>query len=61
MADCTPRPEVERFPDPGPDNLGDVHYDLPLNGSWSDLTAVFTLSLTDDGALTLVLDEIHVL
>ncbi|MGE0494211.1 MAG: hypothetical protein AB7S38_33680 [Vulcanimicrobiota bacterium] len=61
VVDVTPRPQIERFSDGPPDYLGYVHYDLPLNGRWSDLTAVFTLTLAECGALTLALDEIHVL
>ncbi len=41
-------------------SVGDVHYDLPLNGEWSDLTAIFDI-LKNDGALVLQLDDVHVL
>ena len=41
-------------------SVGEVHYDLPLNGEWSDLTAIFPLVIRD-GYLALQLDDIHVL
>ena len=37
-----------------------VHYDLPLNGEWSDLTATFRVEDVE-GSVVLVLEEIHVL
>ena len=40
--------------------IGDVHYDLPLNGEWSDLTAVFNI-LQADKYIILELTSIHVL
>jgi hypothetical protein len=39
--------------------LGDVLFDLPLNGEWSDLTATFQIQLRPEGTV-LVLNEIHV-
>jgi hypothetical protein len=41
-------------------NRGRVWYDLPLNGEWSDLTAIFALQAID-GKLVLILEDIHVL
>lgn len=53
--------QVDRWPDP---NLigavGIVQYDLPLNGKWSDVTALFDVLSADD-LLELRLDDIHVL
>jgi hypothetical protein len=40
-------------------SVGEVWFDLPLDGSWSDLTATFDLQ-ERGGALVLVLQEIHV-
>jgi hypothetical protein len=40
--------------------LGHAYYDMPLNGEWSDLSAVFRLVKLEDGA-ALLLEEIHVL
>jgi hypothetical protein len=40
--------------------VGDVHYDLPLNGAWSDVTAIFNLVDTEQG-LVLALDDVHVM
>jgi hypothetical protein len=53
------RAEVER--EDGPEGCrGRVYYDLPLNGEWSDLTAIFRLE-HDREQLVVVLEEIHVL
>jgi len=41
-------------------SVGQVWFDLPLNGVWSDLTATFDIKL-DGEALYLELDDIHVL
>lgn len=40
--------------------LGHAYYDLPLDGEWSDLSAVFRMVKYGDGA-ALMLEEIHVL
>lgn len=40
--------------------VGWVHFDLPLDGEWSDLTAVFKINQVTDG-LALELQTIHVL
>ena len=40
--------------------VGDVHYDLPLNGQWSDLTASFKILQYSD-FVALELNEIHVI
>ena len=40
--------------------IGEVHYDLPLNGRWSDLTASFKI-LQESDFLMLELNDIHVL
>lgn len=39
--------------------IGNVIYDLPLNGEWSDLSATFYI-LKKEEYITLELDEIHV-
>ncbi len=39
--------------------IGNVIYDLPLNGEWSDLSATFYI-LKKEEFITLELDEIHV-
>src|SRR5262249_55871439 len=41
-------------------SIGDVHYDLPINGVWSDLTAIFGIH-RDEAGVTLELEDIHVL
>ena len=51
-----PRAEVTWFDD----HRGYVHYDLPLNGEWSDVTAEFDIVAEGDG-FTLALDDIHVM
>jgi hypothetical protein len=56
-----PRQEVYRFENPSPvDIIGNVWFDLPLNGEWSDLTATFDLKKLG-GNLVLVLDDLHVM
>lgn len=40
--------------------IGAVHYDLPLNGEWSDLTAIFDIYNVENG-IALSLYDIHVL
>jgi hypothetical protein len=54
-----PRHEVDREA-VSPDEVASVWFDLPLNGEWSDLTAL--LSVRADGdALVLRLDDLHVM
>jgi hypothetical protein len=45
--------------DGGDELIGDVLFDLPLDGSWSDLTATFDIRRSRE-TLWLVLDQIHV-
>jgi hypothetical protein len=53
--------QVDRWPEPNQiGTVGVLQYDLPLNGQWSDVTALFDLRPHDD-ILDLVLDDIHVL
>lgn len=40
--------------------LGAAYYDLPINGEWSDLTAIFDI-IKVEGGIALSLDDIHVL
>ena len=40
--------------------VGEVYYDLPLDGIWSDLTATFKILQSEDFT-TLELNEIHVM
>lgn len=54
---------VERYdddPNRPQEYVGAAMYTLPLNGEWSDLTALFDLVLVD-GLLHLSLDDLHVL
>jgi len=37
-----------------------VEYDLPIDGAWSDLTALFDIKLDGD-TLIVELDDVHVL
>ena len=60
-----PSHEVNYYEEPLPyeekkaEIIGQVWYDLPLNGAWSDLTATFQI-LRRQTYLTLELAEIHV-
>jgi len=40
--------------------IGDVHFDLPLDGYWSDLTALFSIWKNNE-IVILKLEDIHVL
>jgi hypothetical protein len=51
--------EVTRF-DEGKNVVGLAEFDLPLNGSWSDLTAIFEIH-EHAGNWTLVLDQVRVM
>jgi hypothetical protein len=57
-----PRAEVARWSRPRarPEVVGTVEYDLPLNGAWSDLTAIFWIRRLPEG-LALELYDIHIL
>lgn len=42
--------------------IGDVHYDgVPLNGSSSDLTAIFYIQKVDNENITLLFHDLHVM
>lgn len=43
----------------GRERVGEVWYNLPLNGEWSDLTVTFDLVRTQDGTY-LELNDIHI-
>jgi len=51
-----PCQDIERFADGG----GIIHFDLPLNGEWSDVTAIIEIKELREG-LALRLADIHVL
>ncbi|MFI0449714.1 hypothetical protein [Actinomadura sp. 6N118] len=42
------------------DMLPHVEFDLPLNGTWSDLTAIFDIG-EDTGRWVLILDQVRVM
>lgn len=51
---------VERYDEPSAAGaIGEVRFDLPLNGEWSDLTATLAIYPVQ-GRLVLCLNEIHV-
>lgn len=61
VLDLRPHHEVARWEAGGrPGVVGDVHFDLPMNGAWSDLTAIFWLRRVAEG-MALELFDIHVL
>lgn len=41
--------------------LGDIHYDVPLNGEASDLTAIFFLKKLNEQSMTLSFFDLHVM
>ena len=43
-----------------PREIGTIHYDLPINGEWSDLTAIFDVYELENG-IALSLYDIHIL
>jgi len=56
-----PYREVNFFEKKNRQNLvGHVDFDLPLNGEWSDVTAIFNI-LEIEGSWVLWLEDIHVL
>jgi hypothetical protein len=57
-----PRVRVARWPTPRarPEVAGTVECDLPINGIWSDLTAIFWLRRVP-GGLALELYDLHIL
>lgn len=60
-----PNPQISWFESTEATNqnatIGQVHFDLPLSGQWSDLTSIFSILSHDSDHLTLRLDELHVL
>ncbi|HEX8524213.1 MAG TPA: hypothetical protein VF669_18305 [Tepidisphaeraceae bacterium] len=58
--DVTQRKRVRRFAKNKHGVVGEVWYDLNINGLASDLTATFSLR-AEAGGLVLVLDDIHVM
>jgi hypothetical protein len=61
VADVQPRASVSRRGKSGrPEVVGDVPFDLPINGVWSDLTAIFFLRQIP-GGIALKPFDIHVL
>ena len=63
VQDVHPRHEVTRWGNPrnagnGRDAIGEVVFDLPLDGAWSDLTATFEIQ-QGSADVVLVLHEIH--
>lgn len=45
----------------GENDIAVIHYNVPLNGEISDLTAIFFVRKVDDTKITLVFRELHVL
>jgi hypothetical protein len=55
-----PRAEVTWFQHAWGEVVGDVRFDLPLDGAWSDVTALFDIVAVSEGVV-LALDDVHVL
>jgi len=60
VVDYRPDKEVEWYEGNPDSNLGMIHYSLPINGIWSDLTAIFRL-LRSKGEVGVALEDIHVM
>ncbi len=58
--DIQQRKEVSRWPEPRHGSIGEIWYDLNIDGCVSDLTATFDI-LTDANGLTIQLNDIHVM
>jgi hypothetical protein len=58
--DVYQRKEVIRWPESRPGGIGEIWYDLNINGYVSDLTATFAIQESANG-LTIVLEEISVM
>jgi len=58
--DVHQRKEVTRWPETRPGGVGEIWYDLNIDGLASDLTATFAIQANGDG-LTIVLGDIHVM
>jgi len=58
--DIHQRKNVDRWDDAPNGSLGEVWYDLGIDGQTSDLTATFTIR-ERDGGLVLILNDVHVM
>ena len=58
--DITQRKEVDRWPKNSRGEIGEIWYDLNIDGMVSDLTATFRILERDDG-LVIELNDIHVM
>jgi hypothetical protein len=58
--DVHQRKEVTRWPESRPGGIGEIWYDLNIDGYVSDLTATFSVQAGPEG-LTVVLGDIHVM
>ena len=61
VSDLEPRWEIDRYDEEQDGEVAEVIADLPLNGFWSDLTALFGLKKLPDGKYTLELVRVDVL
>lgn len=58
--DVSQRREVDRWDDASNGSLGEIWYDLGIDGFTSDLTATFTLRAAD-GGIEVWLNDVHVM
>ena len=58
--DIHQRKNVDRWDDAPNRSLGEVWYDLGIDGQASDLTATFTIR-ERDGGLVLILNDVHLI
>jgi hypothetical protein len=59
--DVVPRREVTRWPANAGSEIGEIWYDLGIDGRASDLTATFALVQRVDGGIDVCLHDIHVM
>jgi len=60
VVDYRPDKDVDWYEGNPDSNAGMVHYSIPINGIWSDLTATFRIQRINDGVV-LQLEDMHVM
>lgn len=60
VVDYRPDKDVDWYDNNPDSNIGMIHHSLPINGIWSDLTAIFRLHRCED-SVGVALEDIHVM